>query len=116
MYTWQKRLKDNVSPLSLQTPFTSTIIDWAPAPPAEVTELALLVHIITRQRGLQELVSVDDFISPEGEAVFDDTEALEEQILDDTAQSFDDDNDKIKDAEGLDKDIDFTKVLLDDVI
>lgn len=59
---------------------------------------------------------MDDFIQQEGESIFDNLNAIEEQILEDIAAAFDDTEDEIKDTEGLDPDLNFKKVTLEVVI
>ena len=100
-------------------PFT-TVASPLPAVPEVIeldpihTEIASLLRTVATQRTIQIIPSIDEFLEPDGERVYDDEEAVDEQVLADIIEAYDDEEQE--DTEGEDPDLNFKKITLDEMI
>ncbi|KAI0993750.1 hypothetical protein K3495_g14433 [Podosphaera aphanis] len=95
-----------VTEASLATPFTEA-------------ELVSLAERVAWQRGIQNIPSINDFVTPTSEEVFNDINTSEELYLEEIAELFDNEiqiENDVEDFEELCSGADFNKVDLDEAI
>ncbi|KAI0994421.1 hypothetical protein K3495_g13761 [Podosphaera aphanis] len=96
-----------------------TIIEASLATPCTEAEFVSLAERVASQRGIQNISSINDFVTPTSEEVFDDINTSEELYLEEIAELFDSEiqieNDE-EDFEELGSGADFRKVDLDEAI
>ena len=66
-----------------------TVTEASLATPCTEAELVSLAERVASQRGIQNISSINDFITPTSEEVFDDINTSEELYLEEIAELFD---------------------------
>ena len=72
------------------------------------TEIQSLLRRVATQRNIESLPSLDDFVDPAGEIVEDDPDTIEEQVLEQILEAYNEDDEE--EEEGVDEPV--TKVTL----